>query len=71
MFIHLVQRVGLVVSVDLEHHGLALDVLDERPGDRNRDVLNVVEVERGALAGVLHRLCGEGFVVPVQKTAQI
>ena len=58
------------MTIDLKDHGLALDVLHEGPGDGDRDVLDVVEVERGRLPRVLHRLRGEGLIVAVHKAEQ-
>ena len=55
------------MAVELEYDWLVLDVLDEGPGNAHRHVLHVVEVEGGALAGVLERLRREGVIVPVHK----
>ena len=62
---------GLEVAVELEYDWLVLDVLDEGPGNAHRHVLHVVEVEGGALAGVLERLRREGVIVPVHKAERI
>ena len=61
-------RVMLVVAVHLEYHRLGLHVLYEGPGHRDGDVLNVVEVQRGALPAIFQRFSGECLVVPVNKT---
>ena len=58
------------MAIDLEDHGLGLDVLDEGAGHGHRDVLHVVEVEGGRLPRVLHRLRREGLVMAVHKAEE-
>ena len=58
----------LVVAVHLEYHRLGLHVLYEGPRDSDGDVLNVVEVQRGALPAIFQRFSRECLVMTVNKT---
>ena len=64
------QRMLLIVAIDLKNHGLVLHVLNEGAGDSHRDVLHMVEVQGCTLPIIFEGFCRKCFIMTIDKTEE-